>query len=41
MSRFGNKQVNRYMEEAKRATEDTFSASLNEDSNSNAAQSVQ
>lgn len=41
MSRFGNKQVNRYLEEAKRATEETFTTSLNENSDSNAAQSIQ
>ena len=36
MQRFGNKQVNRYLEKAKLATEDDFTSSLNEDSNSNA-----
>ncbi|MCR4579944.1 MAG: flagellar filament outer layer protein FlaA [Treponema sp.] len=36
MSRFGNKQVNRYIEKAKLATEDEFTSSLNEDSSSNA-----
>ena len=36
MSRFGNKQVNRYLEQAKQATEDKFTSSLNEDSSSNA-----
>ena len=36
MQRFGNKQVNRYLERAKLATEDEFTSSLNEGSNSNA-----
>ena len=36
MARFGNKQVNRYLERAKLATEDEFTSSLNEDSSSNA-----
>jgi len=36
MSRFGNKQVNRFLEAAKQATEDSFTSSLNSDSNSNA-----
>ena len=36
MLRFGNKQVNRYLEKAKLATESEFTSSLNEDSNSNA-----
>lgn len=36
MQRFGNKQVNRYLEKAKLATESDFTSSLNEDSNSNA-----
>ena len=36
MSRFGNKQVNRFLERSKQATEDRFSSSLSEDSNSNA-----
>ncbi|MBQ5998508.1 MAG: flagellar filament outer layer protein FlaA [Treponema sp.] len=36
MSRFGDKQVNRYLERAKQATEDHFSSSLNSDSASNA-----
>lgn len=36
MSKFGNKQVNRYLEKAKQATEDKFTSSLNEDSSSNA-----
>ena len=36
MARFGNKQVNRYLEQSKQATEDKFTSSLNEDSSSNA-----
>lgn len=36
MSRFGNKQVNRYLEKAKMATEESFSSSLDESSASNA-----
>ena len=36
MARFDNKQVNRYLEQAKQATEDKFTSSLNEDSSSNA-----
>ena len=36
MQRFGNKQVNRYLEKAKLATEDEFTSSLNEGSGSNA-----
>ncbi len=36
MMRFGNKQVNRYLESAKQATESEFTSSLNADSNSNA-----
>ncbi len=36
MSRFGNKQVNRYLEKAKMATESSFSSSLDENSTSNA-----
>ena len=36
MLRFGNKQVNRYLEKAKLATESNFTSSLDEDSNSNA-----
>ncbi|MCI5518421.1 MAG: flagellar filament outer layer protein FlaA [Treponema sp.] len=36
MLRFGNKQVNRYLEKAKLATESDFTSSLDEDSNSNA-----
>lgn len=38
MARFGNKQVNRYLEKAKMATEDEFTASLNDGSSSNAQQ---
>ncbi len=37
MARFGNKQVNRYLERAKQATETEFTSSLNEDGSSNAA----
>ena len=37
-SRFGNKQVNRYLEKAKMATEEQFTASLDENSSSNAQQ---
>ena len=36
MSRFGGKQVNRYYEQQKMASEDEFKSSLNEDSSSNA-----
>ena len=36
MSKFGNKQVNRYLENAKLAAEDDFTTSLNEGSDSNA-----
>ena len=36
MERFGNKQVNRYLEKAKLATEDNFTSSLNKDSGSGA-----
>lgn len=36
MERFGNKQVDRFLERAKQATEDKFASSLSEDSNSNA-----
>ncbi len=36
MSRFGNKQVNRYLEKSKMATEESFSSSLDENSSSNA-----
>ena len=39
MNRFGNKQVNRYLERAKLASEDEFTSSLNADSNSNAQNS--
>ena len=38
MSRFGNKQVNRYLEKSKMATESEFTTSLSADSNSNAQQ---
>lgn len=37
-SRFGNKQVNRYLEKAKMATEEQFTPSLDENSSSNAQQ---
>ena len=37
-SRFGNKQVNRYLEKAKMATEEQFTSSLDEGSSSNAQQ---
>ena len=36
MQRFGNKQVNRYLEKAKLATEDEFTSSLNSEGGSNA-----
>ena len=36
MSRFGNKQVNRYIEKQKMATEENFTPSLSEDGDSNA-----
>ena len=36
MQRFGNKQVNRYLERVKLAKEDEFTSSLKENSNSNA-----
>lgn len=36
MAKFGNKQVNRYLELAKQATESEFTSSLNADSSSNA-----
>ena len=39
MERFGNKQVNRYIERIKQATEESFISSLNENSTSNAARS--
>ena len=38
MSRFGNKQVNRYIEKSKMATEESFSPSLDANSSSNAQQ---
>jgi hypothetical protein len=38
MSRFGNKQVNRYIERAKMATENEFTPSINAGSSSNAQQ---
>ena len=41
MTRFGNKQVNRYLERSKMATEDEFTSSLNADSASNAQQTEQ
>jgi hypothetical protein len=41
MSRFGNKQVNRYLEKSKMATEEEFTSSLSEDSDSNAQSSTQ
>ena len=41
MSRFGNKQVNRYLEKEKMATEEEFTSSLNDDSASNAQVSDQ
>ena len=36
MSKFGNKQVNRYLEQSKLAAEEDFVSSLYEDSDSNA-----
>ncbi|MCF0242202.1 MAG: flagellar protein [Treponema sp.] len=36
MMKFGNKQVDRFLEKVKMSTEDDFTSSLNEDSNSNA-----
>ncbi len=39
MQRFGDKQVNRYLEKEKQAKEDKFTSSLNEDSDSNAQSS--
>ena len=36
MSRFGNKQVNRYVEKQKMAVEENFTSSLAEDGDSNA-----
>lgn len=41
MSRFGNKQVNRYLEKAKQSKENEFTSSLNKDSDSNGQQSKQ
>ena len=41
MSRFGNKQVNRYLEKSKMATEAEFTSSLEENSDSNAQSSTQ
>lgn len=38
MARFGNKQVNRYLEKSKMATESEFTTSLSADSDSNAQQ---
>jgi hypothetical protein len=40
MDRFGIKQVNRYIEKQKMATEETFTSSLNENSDSNAGSST-
>ena len=39
MERFGNKQVNRYLEKVKQAVEEDFTSSLNEGGSSNAARS--
>ena len=39
MSRFGNKQVNRYLEKAKMATEETFTSSLNDGAQGSAQKS--
>lgn len=36
MTKFGDKQVTRFLEKAKQATEETFTSSLNEDGSSNA-----
>ena len=36
MQKFGNKQVNRYLEKAKLASEDEFTSSLNSEGGSNA-----
>ncbi len=36
MTRFGNKQINRYLEKSKMATEEQFTSSLDENSSSNA-----
>ena len=41
MARFGNKQVNRYLEKSKMATEEEFTSSLEENSDSNAQSSTQ
>ncbi len=41
MARFGNKQVNRYLEKSKMATEEEFTSSLEENSDSNAQSSAQ
>ena len=41
MARFGNKQVNRYLEKSKMATEEEFTSSLVENSDSNAQSSTQ
>ncbi len=41
MARFGNKQVNRFIEREKMATEEEFTSSLEEDSDSNAQTSEQ
>ncbi|MGN0730047.1 flagellar filament outer layer protein FlaA [Treponema sp.] len=41
MARFGNKQVNRYLEKSKMATEAEFTSSLDANSNSNAQSSTQ
>ena len=41
MARFGNKQVNRYLEKSKMATEEEFTSSLEENSDSNAQSSIQ
>lgn len=41
MARFGNKQVNRYLEKSKMATEAEFTSSLEENSDSNAQSSTQ
>lgn len=41
MTRFGNKQVNRYLEKSKMAKEEEFTSSLEENSDSNAQSSTQ
>lgn len=41
MARFGNKQVNRYLEKSKMAKEEEFTSSLEENSDSNAQSSTQ